>query len=279
MELKRFTRPEFLISVAGHVGGLLILLLVGANSFESKLPDAMMVEIVPPNEFARFQGLPVDATSSGVATSSDSNSANTSTQPQPPGPTVHPPQQPRQQPNPQHDVRQVAAPPQTAQPDTAQPDTALPRASEPLPAPTAKLHSEETPDGRGVGEEFAMPLVPPGGRLGGGFDASAINAPKVERDYTTLFRERVSSCSRLPLGIARDEDIRVALLVSFKPDGTLAWTPVAIGPMFSPKAPALLQSAIDALQRCQPYTMLPPEKYNEWKSLPLTVTPINFPGR
>lgn len=276
MGLKRFIRLEVVISVIGHVGGLLVLLLVGANSFEPKLPDAMMVELVPPNEFARFQGPPVEATSSGVATSSNSDGANATAQPQPQPPTAQPPQQPRPKSNPQHDARQVPAPPETATPDTA-----LPQAAEPLPASTTppQPHAEETPDGRGVGERFAMPLVLPGGRLGGGFDAPAIDAPKVQHDYGTLFRQRVSSCSALPPGIASDEDIRVAVLVAFNPDGTLASPPVALEPMFSPKARALMQSATDALERCQPYTMLPPEKYKEWKTLSLFVTPINFMGR
>ena len=49
--LKRFIRPGLIVSAIGHVGALMLgLLFVGANSFESIPPDAMVVDIVPPNE-------------------------------------------------------------------------------------------------------------------------------------------------------------------------------------------------------------------------------------
>jgi hypothetical protein len=39
-----------------------------------------------------------------------------------------------------------------------------------------------------------------------------------------------------------------------------------------------MQSAISALQACQPYSMLPADKYGEWKSLDLSFTPQDFSG-
>jgi len=41
---------------------------------------------------------------------------------------------------------------------------------------------------------------------------------------------------------------------------------------------ALYQSAVTALRKCQPYNMLPPDKYNEWKVFDLSFTPQNFGG-
>jgi hypothetical protein len=35
---------------------------------------------------------------------------------------------------------------------------------------------------------------------------------------------------------------------------------------------------MDALQACQPYTMLPADKYKEWKVLDLPFTPQDFVG-
>ena len=46
----------------------------------------------------------------------------------------------------------------------------------------------------------------------------------------------------------------------------------------SAKGPALMQSAIDALEACQPYTMLPADRYGEWKVLDLSFTPQDFAG-
>jgi hypothetical protein len=35
-----------------------------------------------------------------------------------------------------------------------------------------------------------------------------------------------------------------------------------------------MESAVDALQRCQPFTMLPLEKYQQWKTMMVYVTPL-----
>ena len=37
-----------------------------------------------------------------------------------------------------------------------------------------------------------------------------------------------------------------------------------------------MQSAISALQACQPYAMLPADRYGEWKVLDLSFTPKDF---
>jgi hypothetical protein len=57
----------------------------------------------------------------------------------------------------------------------------------------------------------------------------------------------------------------------------LATAPVLIEASASPaKGLALMQAAKDALLACQPYTMLPRDKYQEWKVLDLTFTPRDF---
>jgi len=79
--LKCFIRPGLVVSVIGHVGALLLgLLLVGANSFESVPPDAMVVDIVPPNKAPRFEGTPSNLRSSGSESSLKSNNANAAAQ-------------------------------------------------------------------------------------------------------------------------------------------------------------------------------------------------------
>jgi len=44
------------------------------------------------------------------------------------------------------------------------------------------------------------------------------------------------------------------------------------------KGPFLMQSAISALQSCQPYAMLPADRYNEWKVLDPSFTARDFGG-
>jgi len=57
-------------------------------------------------------------------------------------------------------------------------------------------------------------------------------------------------------------------------DGTLASQPQLLQPISTAKQQALMQHSISALQQCQPYTMLPPEKYAQWKKLDLTFFPV-----
>lgn len=40
----------------------------------------------------------------------------------------------------------------------------------------------------------------------------------------------------------------------------------------------VLQNAIAGLKQCQPYTMLPADRYGEWKVLDLNFTPKDFSG-
>jgi hypothetical protein len=169
-----------------------------------------------------------------------------------------------------------ATKPETPQPETAQPEMAKTQMSEPPPSPPQPRFEEDQPD---ASEETLARLALLGGRFAGGFEAPAVNATNVAHDFTVAFRERVSSCSALPPGLKSGDKIAVALRISFNPDGTLASTPHAIEPIASQKEEALMQSAISALEKCQPYSMLPAEKYKQWKTLSLVFAPFNFPGR
>jgi hypothetical protein len=126
---------------------------------------------------------------------------------------------------------------------------------------------------------FALPLALPDGSLGGAFDAPAIDSVEIGQDETAAFRDRVKTCASLPDTISPGDKIRIVLRVSFMPDGTLASEPMLIEGSPSAKGLALKQSAIQALRQCQPYAMLPAEKYKEWKSLDLSFTPRDMaPG-
>ena len=136
----------------------------------------------------------------------------------------------------------------------------------------------DRPDEPSASETFAR-LALFGGQFGGGIEAPAIPAPEVARNFATVFLERVSSCSSLPAGLSLTDKVAVSVHVSFNPDGSLAGPPRPIGLMATPKQMAMLQSATEALQRCQPYTMLPANRYEEWKTLDLTFSPLNFSSR
>ena len=62
------------------------------------------------------------------------------------------------------------------------------------------------------------------------------------------------------------------------PDGRLAAEPVLIEAKRFHEGADLMQSAIAALQACQPYAMLPADRYGEWKVIDLSFTPQDFSG-
>jgi hypothetical protein len=265
--LKRFIRPGVVISVIGHVAALMLGLVfvgAGANSFKSMPQDAMLVDIMPPDEAPRYAGTPSELRSSGSETSAQS--ANDAAQAPPKPTTPSPPQQQRPRSNTQHDRQAKAQPqPQPAQAETTEAEIV----SEPPP--------EETPDQTTTAETFAE-LALLGGRLGGGFAAPPVGTVQPGYDFTLSFRERVSSCSSIPAGTDVGDKISVSLRVSLNRDGTLASPPQLLRPIASPKERALMEGAIEALQKCQPYTMLPADRYKDWKSIDLTFFPMNFSG-
>jgi hypothetical protein len=270
--LRRFNRWGFVFSMVGHGCLLLGLLFVGGGGVRSVPPEAITVEIVPSDEpqveTSQVEGTPLDSASSGSELSSNSEKGSATTAPPRPK-TAAPSLQQAQAPlNLEHSDSVAASQPQTEPPV---PDETQPQ-FEPRPPVTAK----EAVNQPNAGEIFAMPLALPGGRLGGGFDAPTSNPAMLPHDDTAAFRARLSSCSRLPRGI--DENAAVVLRISFKPDGTLASPPQLLDASLSPDAAVLMHAAISALQRCQPFSELPADKYAKWKRLDLTVTPLALLG-
>jgi hypothetical protein len=278
IELKRFIRWGFVFSVVGHGGLLLGLLFVGTGGVRSVPPEAMTVEIVPSNEAPQIEtrqveGTPLDSASFGSEVSSDSEKGSATTEPPRPKSTAPSLQQAQGR-------SLAAAPPQTAQPVERE---TQPQASEPLLPPTTPTvqpqpHPEEAAHQRNAGEMFAMPLALPGGRVGGGFDVPSSSPAMLPHDDTAAFRARLSSCSQLPAGFSADENVMIVLRLSFKRDATLASSPELLHASLSPDAAALMHTAVSALQRCQPFTELPADKYKKWKTLDLVVTPLALSG-
>jgi hypothetical protein len=292
--LKRFIRTEYVVSVVLHVG-LLVGLLVGASGVAPVPPEVMTVEIVPsseappppaqnespPVETQNVDGTPLESKTNGSEVMSTSQKGSAAAVPPRPKMTARPSLQQTQAPaKAQRSASAAAAEPQTAPP--AQPET-QPQASEPLlppPAPTGEPqpHPKEAADAPNAGEMFAMPLALPGGKIGGGLDAPASSPAMAPHDEIAAFRTRLSSCSHLPPGFGGDDSVTILVRVSFKRDGTLASPPQLLRSSLSPDAGPLLQSAVTALERCQPFTELPADKYSRWKTLDLVVTPLALSG-
>lgn len=275
--LKQLVRPAIIISVVGHVAVLTMgLHFVGASPSRAIPPDAMVIDIVPSDEAPRFEGTPSDLHTSGSQVRPRPGNANMDAQP-PPEPAAQSPQQEQQRSSRRDEARKATQPlpaPDAAEAEIFRSEMTQLQASEPPSAPP-RPNSEATPDHPDTAEQLAH-LAMMGGALGGGFAAPAVNTNRAGYDFTLQFRERVSSCSDRAAGIDPDDRVRVVLRVSLNRDGTLGAPPQLLEPITSSKERAVMQSAINALRRCQPYTMLPQEKYKQWKTLDLVFYPLNF---
>ncbi len=123
-----------------------------------------------------------------------------------------------------------------------------------------------------------MPPAPAQGASKGddNFDAPATEAADVASTAISAFRRHLKTCSKLPATLSDADDVRVKLRVLMTPEGRLAAEPILIEASASMKGPLLMQGAIRALQSCQPYAMLPADRYGEWKVLDLSFTPQDF---
>ena len=118
----------------------------------------------------------------------------------------------------------------------------------------------------------------PADKPGDGIDATASTAADIESSLIAQFRRRLKTCSKLPASITPSDNVVIKLRVLMASDGTLAAEPVLLEATASEKGPALMQAAISALQACQPYAMLPRDRYGEWKVIDLPFTPHDFIG-
>jgi len=123
-----------------------------------------------------------------------------------------------------------------------------------------------------------LPADSPNLKPGGDFDAQASKNADIDSSLIAEFRHHLKACSKLPGSITPSDRLKITLRVLMTPDGKLAAAPILIEASASAKGPALMQGAIAALEACQPYVMLPTDRYGEWKVLDLSFTPEDFAG-
>src|SRR5262245_53039807 len=276
--LKRYIRPGLAVSVIGHLAALIVgFFFIGANAFHAPPPEAMVVEVMAPDEMPRFEGMPSNLHSSGSETPSPANGNGPVTQAPPPQPRPQQ-QQSQQHPTPQREAKEAPAPRPPA-PEATQAELVRAEKTEPekqnqsSEAQTASSPPEQTPEQPNIAEAVAQ-YAALGGPLGGGFAAPPVDTNAPSYDWTMPFRERVGMCSKRPEGVEPGDKFSIKIRISFNRDGTLASPPRLLVPTPSAKQRALMESAVDALQTCQPFTMLPPEKYRQWKTMEVYVIPL-----
>jgi colicin import membrane protein len=109
---------------------------------------------------------------------------------------------------------------------------------------------------------------------------AAVGAQDVQLSQSEIdaLRARISSCWSPPPGIDVNSKVYIVLRVLFKPDGSLMREPVPVEGSASSLGPALADSAKRALLLCQPFTMLKPQHYDQWKDLELKFDPRELLG-
>lgn len=275
MQLRRIIPTGVTASAIAHLSLLALLLLFSeVHPFESVTAEPMAVDIValdPPEKPA------VENTEEPVPTPTPSPQPDFSLLDKPAPASVPPPA--AQLPAAARPQTQAAlATPRTAQPPpgaTQQPQAVAPAYKPPEPDLSIKYQVL-----LGLPPDLS-PALPPAAsqarvKSGDDFDAPATQTADIANTLVTEFRRHLRTCSKLPASLKPSDDVKVKLRVLMTPEGKLATDPILIEASASMKGPLLMQGAISALEACQPYAMLPVDRYGEWKVLDLSFTPQDF---
>jgi outer membrane biosynthesis protein TonB len=302
MELRQFIRTDITASAIAHLSVLaLIFLFTEVHPFGLVTAEPIAVDIVTPDEVPAKEPAkepdpvppPPAQTPSPDASSQAKSEAANAPQPSKPQPAAQPPASARRQQQaalspPRSGRKEVAAaPPQPQAQLQSQPS--LPAPSQPPPpaqaAASVPAYTPPQPDLTlkyhvmlGLPEDLPLPSKPAssGDKPGDGIDATASSTADITSSVVAEFRRHLKMCSKLPDSVAASDNVIIKLRVLMRPDGRLAREPILIEASASAKGPLLMQSAISALQACQPYAMLPAERYGEWKVLDLSFSPQDF---
>ncbi|MCA1402747.1 hypothetical protein [Bradyrhizobium sp. BRP56] len=293
---------DLMASVFVHLMLLaLIFLYSEVHQFDPVAADTVPVEIVTPQEVAKseVETKPEPAPSPSPTPELQLPSLDKPVDSAKPEPSAQTPAPQKQQAAPQPPEKQATPPapkpspaPQRA---AAEPPPTPAQQTPPMPQPTAQQQAAASPPAYAQPEPdlsvkynvmLGLPpdisVKPPASAPSGpgpgkdNFDAAATEQADVGSSVVAEFRRHLKTCLKLPPTLRTGDDVKIKLRVFMKPDGRLAASPLLIEATASEKGPLLLKSATDALQACQPYAMLPRDRYGEWKVLDLDFSPRDF---
>lgn len=268
MRLQNIIRSGATASAIAHGSALaLVLLFTEVHPFGGvTAAEPITVDLVSAAE-AVPAAKPEQSVPSETAAPPPAQPASNSTVAGSPPSAAPPPQKQAAIPQPSLDAQRVEAARQPP-PTSPSPTPPSPAFTPPEPDLSIKYHVM-----------LGLPSIasaPKGGSVD--FDAPASEKAEVESSLISDFRRHLKTCSKLPPSIAPTDKITITLRAFMTPKGRLAMKPILIEASASAKGPALMQSAISALEVCQPYGMLPVDRYGEWKVLDLSFTPQDFAG-
>jgi outer membrane biosynthesis protein TonB len=103
-------------------------------------------------------------------------------------------------------------------------------------------------------------------------------AAQLSQSEIDALRKRLGECWNPPAGAMNGGQLKVVLRVLFKPDATVSTPPQLVAATASQFGPAMAESAKRAILTCQPFTMLRPEHYQQWKDIEITFDPHEMFG-
>jgi hypothetical protein len=301
MELRKIIRTDIAASAVAHLTLVALIIVISeVHPFRSQLPETVSVDIVTPEEVKQEEAkaeekakeeaakkppepmpelrLPkLDVTEKAdpaakpaAKQQAASQSSQQKARPEPEQPTQQKQPPPSQAPKQRESTAQLQPQPQQP-PQQPQPQAAPPAYQAPEPDVTLKY-------GVMLGLPPELPIEPKDAPKGDGGDARDSIGAKLPPEVIAEFRRHLRSCAKLPAGVDPTDTVHIKLRTVLATDGTLARPPILIEAPPSAKGVAIVKSATSALQACQPYKMLPADKYEEWKVLDLPFSPRDFGG-
>jgi outer membrane biosynthesis protein TonB len=196
----------------------------------------------------------------------------------PPVPEVKPPPKPEpKKAEPKHDLIAEAL----KKDETKKPEPKKAEPKTPTPPTPPKQQTEQQPkfDPRKVeallDKRVPQRLAAAGDTLNRETALGAANGMAAQLSLSELdaFRKRIEECWNPPTGVDNTAKVHVVIRVLFNSDGSVAKSPDVVSGTASPLGPAMAESAKRAILRCQPFKMLKPEHYDQWKDIEITFDP------
>jgi colicin import membrane protein len=110
------------------------------------------------------------------------------------------------------------------------------------------------------------------------FGLANASAGQLSQSETGALRARLQELWSPPAGARDPQELTLEVEIQLKPDGTLSAPPTVLTGGSSPLFQAAKDSALRAVYRGQPYTMLRPEHYELWKDVVVTFDPRFMSG-
>ena len=264
------------ISVAAHVAALTAcLVLAGVRPFDPTTADAITVDIVTPEE---APPVPKEPDNYDFPTLTEKQQEQAAPEQSPPSAQAPAPSAASQ---PKQDTQQAALqrkPAEQSKPSEQPKPPEQQAQPQPQEQPQPQPQSEVPTASPDITSKFGMMFTLPDAGAAGDFDAKSTAAANIKVEDAAALRAHLKTCSILPKSVTPSDNVRIVLRVALRKDGTLAAEPLLIEASASAKGPALMRSAMDALEKCQPYAMLPADRYDQWRMLDLSFAPKDFKG-